>query len=166
MIKEWELVPGTESSDRLRHKRRFYAFCPACGGVVTVSEQKAKNKESAFCSDCSPLRPGERIIRNNSLILHKLQIYAFQMVYDGVLKNTSSHTAAVGMAVQMTSDEYIGKIMHYPQLRKYLEMLKGNALTRLVYGTKPLTIRSERLWAGQVADIDRLLKDIKRKSVA
>ena len=97
-------------------------------------------------------------------LIEKIQIKAFGAIFDANMAhgNSCSHEAFV-KAVVLTSDEYFEKaIRSRPGVFiQYLEMMKGNALSRLYYGKKT----TEKVTAdctAAIKSLNEIIKDIKK----
>ena len=92
----------------------------------------------------------------------RFQIQAFQAIFNGLMLDSSREcTEAFVQAIAFTSDDNIEVVKHKREFRMYMEMLKGNALTKLYYSKEKLGKRGIRQAESSIDMLNSVLDEIK-----
>jgi hypothetical protein len=92
----------------------------------------------------------------------RFQIQAFQAIFNGLMLDSSRECEeAFVQAIALTSDDNIEVVKHRREFRMYMEMLKGNALTKLYYSKEKLGKRGIRQAESSVDMLNSVLDEIK-----
>ena len=93
----------------------------------------------------------------------RFQISAFQAIFNGLMLSSSTQECeeAFVQAIALTSDDNIEVVKHKREFRMYMEMLKGNALTKLYYSKGSLGKRGIRQAESSVDMLNSVLDEIK-----
>ena len=94
--------------------------------------------------------------------ISRFQIQAFQAIFNGLMLDSSRECEeAFVQAIALTSDDNIEVVKHKREFRMYMEMLKGNALTKLYYSKEKLSNRAIRQTESSIDMLNSVLDEIK-----
>lgn len=156
-LKEWQPTPETKNA-KSKSLKRFVAFCPECGKQVEVNHTKAVNRESCYCSDCTPPNCYEEYYSVQNHYLEKLQLKAFDKIYNGLSRHDRTpedRIMSLVKSVVVTSDENFNRQVKSPKFRQYLEM-EYDIMSKQMQSQK-IRLRTKRKIRSDMTAIEQLL---------